>query len=173
MRQAGMNDLAVLLEAGLLGDALGGGIGREDEGDHLLEVQLAGPVDGSDSRLGGEAVAVEVGFDAPGELYCGGAFHRGPGEAAAAGEGAALLLDQDPGAEAVVLPVDAVAFDQFVEHLGVEGGQGGGTEPGLHHRLGEMGVVEGAVVGSRLAGEEPLGLPLPRHHAQGRSVRGS
>src|SRR4051812_31500674 len=135
MRQAGMNDLAVLLEAGLLGDALGGGIGGEDEGDHwlevqlagpgdgsdsrpgggavgdhLLEVQLAGPVDGSASRLGGEAVAVEVGFDAPGELYCGGAFHRGPGEAAAAGEGAALLLDQDPGAEAVVLPVDAVAF---------------------------------------------------------------
>src|SRR6059058_2030006 len=103
MREASVNDLAVLLEADLIGDAPGRGVGREDEGDHLLEVQLAGPVDGSDSRLGGEAVAVEVGFDAPGQLDCGGAFDRGPGEAAAAGEGAALLLDQDPRAEAVVL----------------------------------------------------------------------
>ena len=47
-------------------------------------------------------------------------------EAAAAGEGAGLSLDQDPGAEAVVGPVGPVALDQFVERAGVEGRQGEG-----------------------------------------------
>src|SRR4051794_16380545 len=63
--QPGVNDLAVLFEPRLLRHSQGGGVGREDEGDHFLEVQLAGPVEGSNGGLGGEAVAVEVGFDAP------------------------------------------------------------------------------------------------------------
>src|SRR4051794_33731142 len=98
MRQPRVDDLAVLFEPRLLGDVPGGEVRRQDEGDHLLEVELAGVVAGGCGRLGGEAVAVQMGFDAPGQLDCGGAFYRGPGEAAAAGEGAALLVDQDPGA---------------------------------------------------------------------------
>jgi hypothetical protein len=123
-----MSHLVHLLEARLFGDALGGEVGGEGEGDDLVEIELAGPLDRCCGGLGGEATVVEVGLDAPGELDLGGALDRGPGEAAAAGEGAGLLLDRDPGAEAVVLPVGAVAVDQLVEDLRGERRQGRGAQ---------------------------------------------
>lgn len=173
MRQAGVGDLAGPLEPGLFGDPLRGDVRRQDEGDDLLELELAGALTGSDRRLGSQALAMEAGLDAPGELDFGHAFDRGPSEAAATDEGAALPLDQDPGAEAVVLPVDLVALDQLVEHLGAEGRQRRGAQPALDLRPCEVRVVEGAVLRGRPSGEEPLGLLLPGRHPQGRSVRGN
>jgi hypothetical protein len=60
--------------------------------------------------------------------------------------------------------VGLVSGDELVDCAGVEGGQGRGAEPALDLGMGEVGVVEGAVVGARPAEEEPLRLPLPVSH---------
>jgi len=104
-------DLAVSLASHLLGYPPRWRVRRQYQGDQLLDLQLSRPIDGRGCHLGRVAAIVQGGLDAPGELDHGGVLDHGPVEAAAAGEGAGLLLDQQPGAEAVVGPVGLVAID--------------------------------------------------------------
>jgi hypothetical protein len=115
VRQARVLAFAGAGESSLLGDALGGDVGREGEGDDLFELEVAGEFRRGQGGLRGDAVSVQVWLDGPGELDRRLAFDRRQGEAATAGEPAALALDEDPGSEAVLVPVPAVVQQQLAE----------------------------------------------------------
>lgn len=95
-------------ESRLLGDSLRGDVGREGQCDDLVEFEFTGEVGGGEGGLGRHPLTVKARLDAPGQLDRRLALDRGPGDSAAADELAAVPLDQDPGAEAVLFPVTAV-----------------------------------------------------------------
>ncbi len=69
-----MHALPVSLKPRLLSNTLRGHIGRKGEGDHLVEAEVLGPGGGGCGGLGGKAVALKTGFDAPGQLDFDAAF---------------------------------------------------------------------------------------------------
>lgn len=131
----------------------------EDQGDDDFEAERAGVPDRLSRRLGGEALAVAGGLDAPGQLDREHVVDRGPGEAAAADEGAAVAVLQNPGAEGVLVPVAQVAVQQLLHLRRVEGTQRRRPQPALDLRVEEVPLVERQVIRRRGADEQALGHP--------------